>query len=245
MKTKKTILLATACLAFATASLLAQLTSSLPTGLISLSSPEGERLLDTSGARTSFYKLTQSFTTQQKSTYCGVATAVTVLNAVHPSDTPPCDTLNGKIKYFDQDNFFSKAVEEVIPQTKVQQHGFTLSQWAAAVGTYVVQVEKWHCGTNDDEADYAKFVAKAKSALASTNQFLVVNFLRRSLGQTGKVGHFSPVGAYNEKENKMLVLDVARFHYPPFWVDAKSLWDAMNTGDEDKHRGFVIITAMP
>ena len=219
----------------------------LPAGMISLQSPEGVRLLETSGARANFYALIQHLTTQQRPTYCGVASAVTILNTVRPSDTPVSDSLNGKFAWFDQVNFFSKAVEQVIPQTEVQKHGFSLDQWAAAISTYDVKIEKWHCGEAAGEADYAAFLAKAKDALASTNQYLVVNFLRKSLGQTGRTGHFSPVGAYNEKENKFLVLDVAQFKYPAFWVDAKLLWEAMNTGDSisAKHRGFVIITANP
>jgi hypothetical protein len=249
MKTIQKILAVTALLtAIATASF-ANDVLPLPAGLISLQSPEGVSLLETSGARANFYALIQHLTAQQRTTYCGVASAVTVLNTLHPSDTPVSDALNGNFAWFDQSNFFSKAVEQVIPQSTVQQRGFSLDQWAAAIATYDVKIEKWHCGDRgrDGEADYATFVTKAKAALGSTNQYLVVNFLRKALGQVGKTGHFSPVAAYNEKENKFLVLDVAQFKYPAFWVDAKLLWDAMNTGDSvsGKHRGFVIITAKP
>jgi hypothetical protein len=243
---QKTLSVTALLTVFATASF-ADEAEPLPAGMISLQSPEGIRLLETSGAHANFYALIQHLTTQQRPTYCGVASAVTILNTVRPSDTPVSDSLNGKFAWFDQVNFFSKAVEQVIPQTEVQKHGFSLDQWAAAISTYDVKVEKWHCGEAVGEADYAAFLEKAKAALSSTNQYLVVNFLRRSLGQTGRTGHFSPVGAYNEKENKFLVLDVAQFKYPAFWVDAKLLWEAMNTGDSvsAKHRGFVIITANP
>jgi hypothetical protein len=247
MKTIQRILAVTALLTVVATASFADDAQPLPAGMISLQSPEGGRLLETSGARANFYALIQHLTTQQRPTYCGVASAVTVLNTVRPSDTPVSDSLNGKFAWFDQVNFFSKAVEQIIPQTEVQKHGFSLDQWAAAIGTYDVKIEKWHCGEAAGEADYAAFLAKAKAALTSINQYLVVNFLRKSLGQAGKTGHFSPVGAYNEKENKFLVLDVAQFKYPAFWVDGKLLWDAMNTGDSvsAKHRGFVIITANP
>lgn len=36
--------------------------------------------------------------------------------------------------------------------------------------------------------------------------------------QTGQ-GHFSPIGGMLEAQNKALVLDVARFKYPPHWLD--------------------------
>ena len=40
-----------------------------------------------------------------------------------------------------------------------------------------------------------------------------------------------------------LVLDVARFKYPPHWVPLSLLWEAMNTIDEtiQKYRGFMLI----
>jgi hypothetical protein len=216
----------------------------LPPGLIPLQSEAGTRLLEASAARTNFYALIQHLVSQQRLSYCGVASAVTVLNTLHPTNTPLCATLDGKVAYFDQVNFFTKPVEQVVPQSVVDKQGFTLEQWAAAVGSYGVKTEAWHCGAAGGQADFATFLAHAKTALQSTNQFLVVNFSRKTLAQTGN-GHFSPVGAYNEKENKFLVLDVAQFKYPAFWVDAKLLWQAMDTEDSvsKKNRGFVIITA--
>lgn len=221
-------------------------TLKLPAGLIPLQSSAGTRLLEESDARANFYALIQHMTSQQKLSYCGVASAVTVLNTVQPASTPLCETLDGKVAYFDQINFFSKAVEQIVPQSVAAKQGFTLEQWAAAVGSYGVKTEAWHCGEADGQADYATFLARAKTALKSTNQFLVINFSRKSLEQVGN-GHFSPIGAYNEQANKFLVLDVALFKYPAFWVDAKLLWKALNTEDSvsKKNRGFVIITAAP
>lgn len=49
--------------------------------------------------------------------------------------------------------------------------------------------------------------------------------------QTG-TGHFSPIGGYHAGRDMVLILDVARFKYPPHWVPLTLLWDAMNTIDE-------------
>lgn len=49
--------------------------------------------------------------------------------------------------------------------------------------------------------------------------------------QTG-TGHFSPVGGYHAESDMVLILDVARFKYPPHWVPLPLLWEAMNTTDE-------------
>ena len=140
--------------------------------------------------------------------------------------------------------FFSKPVEQVVAQSVVLKQGFTLREWSGAVATYGVKTEAWHCGTAEGQADYTNFLARAKVALQNTNQLLVINFSRKSLGQAG-TGHFSPIGAYNEQANKFLVLDVALFKYPAFWVDGKALWDSLATVDSvsKKNRGFVVITS--
>ena len=48
--------------------------------------------------------------------------------------------------------------------------------------------------------------------------------------QTGS-GHFSPIGGYHAGRDMVLILDVARFKYPPHWVPLTLLWDAMSTID--------------
>jgi len=58
-----------------------------------------------------------------------------------------------------------------------------------------------------------------------------VNFLRSSVGQVGG-GHWSPVGSYSDKEDAFLVLDVAKFKYPPVWIPSDRLFDAMSTTDD-------------
>ena len=73
---------------------------------------------------------------------------------------------------------------------------------------------------------------------------MLVNYLRKAIGQeTG--GHISPLAAYDAKSDRFLILDVARYKYPPVWVKASDLFDAMNTTDasnENRTRGYVLIT---
>ena len=82
----------------------------------------------------------------------------------------------------------------------------------------------------------------ASSYLGQPNHFVIVNYLRKAIGQE-KGGHISPLAAYDGKADRFLILDVARYKYPPVWVKASELFDAMNTQDsdnEDKTRGFVL-----
>ncbi len=70
------------------------------------------------------------------------------------------------------------------------------------------------------------------------DRILVVSYYRKTLGQSGW-GHFSPIGAFDSLTNKVLIMDVARFKYPPHWVDVKLLWEAMRPQDHvtKKSRG--------
>ena len=74
---------------------------------------------------------------------------------------------------------------------------------------------------------------------------MIVNYLRKALGeQIG--GHISPLAAYDGKADRFLVLDVARYKYPPVWVKTADVFAAMNTPDAangNKTRGFVLVTA--
>ena len=64
-----------------------------------------------------------------------------------------------------------------------------------------------------------------------------------SLDQTGD-GHFSPIAGYHSERDLVLVLDVARFKYPPYWVPLSSLWAAMSHVDPHTGltRGYYVIS---
>jgi hypothetical protein len=57
-------------------------------------------------------------------------------------------------------------------------------------------------------------------------------------------GHFSPVGAWDERRERVLILDVYRVAYEPYWVPFDRLLAAMATRDRAKGepRGFLSVT---
>ena len=81
--------------------------------------------------------------------------------------------------------------------------------------------------------------------LGEPGHFVIVNYLRKALGQEVG-GHISPLAAYDAKSDRFLLLDVARYKYPPVWVKTSDIFDAMNTSDaanDGKSRGYVLVTA--
>jgi hypothetical protein len=73
--------------------------------------------------------------------------------------------------------------------------------------------------------------------------FLAVSYSRKTFQQTGD-GHFSPVGAYHADSDQVLILDTARFKYPPHWVPLPLLWQSMLQQDPSTGltRGYVTLT---
>ena len=100
---------------------------------------------------------------------------------------------------------------------------------------------------NSDEVEHSfsleDFRSDIRSILSDTiskhKPILVVSFSRSALNQTGD-GHFSPVGAYHEDSDTVLVLDVARFKYAPYWVSVPDLYMSMQEKDcvTKKPRGW-------
>jgi hypothetical protein len=80
------------------------------------------------------------------------------------------------------------------------------------------------------------------SSKCSSGPFVVAAYAREALGQTG-VGHYSPIGGYHKEQDMVLLLDVARFKYPPHWVSVKDLHKAMMRIDDATGlpRGYVTI----
>jgi hypothetical protein len=71
---------------------------------------------------------------------------------------------------------------------------------------------------------------------------LIVNYSRRAVGQSGD-GHFSPIGALHAATDRVLVLDTARFKYPPHWIPVELLFSAMTKEDPatGQARGWLLL----
>jgi len=94
-----------------------------------------------------------------------------------------------------------------------------------------------------NESTLEKFREDIKRVTSSTGEFLIACYNRKHVGQTG-TGHFAPVAGYHEASDKVLLLDVARFKYPPHWVTVPLLFGAMKDIDPDteKPRGYFLLS---
>jgi hypothetical protein len=211
----------------------------LPDGLTGFSTYDGEVDFAESDAREAFFPLASNFVTQKTQAYCGVASIVMVLNAL--ALPAPAVPEYEPYRTFTQDNVLSERTDVVLPRETLAHQGMTLDQIGGILATQPVKAEVHHA--SDSSVD--EFRKLTSAYLREPGHFVIVNYLRKALGEQAG-GHISPLGAYDGKTDRFLILDVARYKYPPVWVKAADMFAAMNTPDaanDNKTRGFVLVTA--
>ena len=127
---------------------------------------------------------------------------------------------------FTQDNFFNARTEAVLPSDVLRKQGMTLDQIGGLIALHPVNVAVRHAADSGLDG----FRAEARDYLSKPDHYVIVNYLRKAIGQE-RGGHISPLAAYDAETDRFLILDVARYKYPPVWVMATDLFNAMNTTD--------------
>jgi len=188
-------------------------------------------------ANADYWQLAPAFTVQMTQSYCGVASAITVLNAMPINK--PVNPAYAPHAYFTQSNFFSAEVAKIIPAQTVLKMGMTRDEMSAALIRHGVKATSIAGDSIDDNA----LRNLLKKTLGEDGQFVLVNFLRANLGQVGG-GHWSVLAAYDAESDSVLLLDVAKYKYTPAWVGIHTLQQAINTTDttSNKPRGLVIVS---
>ncbi|SDK18047.1 phytochelatin synthase family protein [Aliiruegeria lutimaris] len=210
----------------------------LPQSLIALNSAEGGRMLLSSEANADYFDLGIHFTNQVHPAFCGPATIAMVLNALEV-ERPKSDMTLG-LGLFDQENVFTPETEAVKPRAVLERSGLTLDELAGMFGAHSVQAKVHHA----EDSSLDAFRSAATASIEDDVSFVLVNYLRAGIGQE-RGGHISPLGAYDAETDRFLILDVSRYKYPPVWVEAATLFDAMNTPDSDndnRSRGYLLVS---
>ncbi|HJN33054.1 MAG TPA: phytochelatin synthase family protein [Prochlorococcus sp.] len=209
----------------------------LAKNLVPITTSEGMVLLQRSKSVSDYASLMEAFLTQSNLAYCGVASAVMVLNSL-AVPAPPVDGFRD-YRFWTQDNIFTfKPSKSLISPAKVRRQGMTLQEVQSLLSHHGVSSKRLH----GDILNLSAFRSLLKNSLDDSTDRLIVNYDRRFLGQKGG-GHFSPLAAYDAITDKVLILDVARYRYPSVWVKTHDLWRAMRTldGISGLQRGILTI----
>jgi glutathione gamma-glutamylcysteinyltransferase len=205
----------------------------LPAGLVALDTPDGRALFAEAladGTAGAFFPLVAQLQTQGDPAWCGLGSLVTTLNAL---EIDPGRTWKGPWRHFSEELLICCKTVEV-----ATVDGLALPEVECLARCNGANVQRVHAGPDDLQ----RFRAELAASAAGDGSFVVVNYLRSTLGQTG-AGHFSPIGAVHRQGDLALILDVARFKYPPHWAPIESLFAAMRDVDAAtaEPRGWLVL----
>lgn len=182
------------------------------------------------GTLETFFPLIEQFHTQADPAFCGLGSLVMALNALA---VDPGRVWRGSWRWFSEE-----LLDCCTPLSRVQRTGLSLEEVACLARCNGADVEL----SRAEQRGMDELRAAVSSATRSTRQVLIASYCRSALGQTGS-GHFSPIGGYHAEQDLVLVLDVARFKYPPHWVPLATLFTAMQSTDPvtSRSRGWLTL----
>ena len=198
----------------------------MPEPLVAVTSDEGSTRLARATHKADYAALADAYVPQRLASFCGVATGVAVLGALGTDS--------------DQWAFFTEEAAKARPRLKVVFGGMSLPDLAGLLRGHGLAASPYHA----ESVDVTAFREAIARNLSDPSDLLVVNYQRETLGQ-GRVGHISPVAAYDAASDSVLIMDTAAHKYPPTWVPVDMLFAAMNTTDSASgmSRGYTEIAA--
>lgn len=205
--------------------------------LIYLTDPAGTALFTQAEVTTPYFKLASYMESERIVTFCGPATIADVMNSLDVERPVPEQLY--PFALFTQDMIFTARNQTVKSYPEVEHEGLVLTQLAQFFVNLGVSAEARHA----DEFDVDGLRRTINTVLTDPTKRLVVNYSRKPIGQIGD-GHISPVAAYDQDTDRVLVLDVARYKYPPVWMTVADLYRAMATIDtgSNRMRGMVVVS---
>lgn len=203
----------------------------LPSDAIAFSSLDGRQVFAealSAGGLNGYFRLAEQFHTQSDPAFCGLGSLVVSLNAL---GIDPGRLWKGPWRWFSEE-----LLDCCVPLDEVRKRGLDLEELACLARCNGADVEL----VRGDATNLTTFRDAIASA-AGGDGVLVVSYDRSALGQTGS-GHFSPIGGYHRARDLALILDVARFKYPPHWTSIERLWRATHAIDPatGRARGWLV-----
>lgn len=206
--------------------------------LLYLTTEAGEDRLLGATLNRDYFNLATYLQTEQVLTFCGPATVASVANSLDIARPTPDRLYPWTL--FTQDLLFNDANQKLKPYGMVEHEGLTLDELDQFIENVGLLAEHHFA----DETSVDQLRDQIKATLADRNSRFVVNYSRQALPQTGD-GHISPIGAYDEATDSVLILDVAKYKYAPVWITVQKMHDAMMLKDSGsgRSRGFVVVSA--
>jgi glutathione gamma-glutamylcysteinyltransferase len=182
-----------------------------------------------------YFALAEQYHTQADPAFCGLGSLVMALNALA---IDPGRMWKGPWRWFSEE-----LLDCCFPLSEVKSTGLTLDQVACLAECNGAIAKLYRA--EEQSVDELRRTVEASSR-SGMGPVLIASYDRQLLGQSGS-GHFSPLAGYHRGRDLVLVLDVARFKYPPHWVPLSQLHAAMRAVDPvtGKSRGWLELVRAP
>ena len=230
-------------------------------------SKEGLGRLSNSQYKNDFYQMAEHFQPQINPVYCAIASSVIILNTLYDgqeianqkdlSVAKPKAFGGGDMEFksYSQLTFLNEKTDKVkdrkiihlkniTPENendaKSFDPGLSLKQLADILKIYQLKT-KIHYAKSIDQQSLDSFRKELKTILVEDKKFLMANFDTKVLGLKSD-GHLSPIAAFDEKSDSVLVLDVAGHKRGWYFVSVLDLLKAMNTKDGETYRGYLVVS---
>ena len=233
---------------------------------IEMNSQEGRAMLMQTQYNKPFFALAQHFSGQEYPTTCGPASARIVLSAIYEKegrsflldaekslvkekngiDKPrymmtesnifnPYKQQGGKVKY----NVVARQEKN---EDGVYSGGIDLKDLTDVIRAHQNVDAKYVVFAGDDAsmAGLQHFRELLKNVLISNDVYLIANYHLSAMYDKNS-GHYSPIVAYNEDGDYVLVMDVASHLGVWVWVKLEDLYRLMNGTLSGLKRGYIVV----
>ena len=226
-------------------------------------SKEGIERLERTTYKGDFYRLAHHFKPQINPAACGQGAATVVLSGIYELNKKPFPVIEewpiaiGDKKYplqyrlINETNFFNEATDKILDRRTISMKitkkdgsfggGIDIDELQAMLKVHGVKSKLVNVDTYSDAklSDFRKLV---KEVVNSDKEFLILNYDHSYKSLMG--GHFSPVAAYDEKSDSVLILDVAAHRNPWIWINLSDVYHAMNTKNyaQTAYRGYLVVS---
>jgi len=231
--------------------------------VVNWNSEEGIKRFERASFKGDFYRLAHHFKPQVNPAACGQAAATVVLSAIYEMNQTPFPVIEewpiaiGDKKYplqyrlVNETNFFNEKTDKVLDRRVISMRLTDKSTGTFGGGIDIDQLQKMlkiH-GVKSKLVNVKEFSDDKllgfrnllKQVLNSDQEFLILNYDHSYKNLIG--GHFSPVVAYDEQSDSILMLDVAAHRNPWIWINLSDIFHAMNTKNyaQTSYRGYLIV----
>lgn len=230
--------------------------------VVNWDSEEGIARLERTKFKGDFYRLAHHYKPQINPAACGQAAGTLVLSAIYELNHTAFPVIEEwpitiadkkyplQYRLINETNFFNETTDKVLDRRSISMKitqkdgtfggGLDIDELQKMLKIQGVKSKLVNVDKFSDEK-LSNFRSLVKEVVNSPKNFLVLNYDHSYKGLMG--GHFSPIAAYDEQSDSVLMLDVAGHRNPWIWVNLSDIYHAMNTKNyaQTAYRGYLVV----